>query len=156
MKRNSGMGYIQVIIIIVFIAMLVAGGIYFVRLKLNEEYIETVKTNMLLIEWRVREYKDTKTASGEEISYIGTKMSDMQDDYIISSVIEKGIIKSNEYDKYYVLKDEDLTSLSLEISNEENSYYIINYETLDVVITKGCVYSKDKILYKLSDIEKES
>lgn len=153
MKSNKGMGYIQVIIIIAFIAMLVASSIYYVRMKLNEEYIETIKTNMLLIEWRVREYKDKKKAEGEEITYIGTKVSDVLEDPLIIPILEKNVISSDEYDNYYVLKDSDLEALSLEITNEENSYYIIDYETLDIIITKGCSYKDDQTLYRLSDIK---
>lgn len=153
LKSDKGMGYIQVIIIIIFIAVVVAGSIYFLRIQLNERYIETIKTNMLLIQWRAREYKDEKTVAGEEIVYIGTKVSDMQDDYIVADIIQKQLLKEDKYDKYYVLKDEDLEALAVDVRNEEESYYIINYEDLDIIISKGCKYDEERTLYRLSDIE---
>ncbi len=155
-RDNKGMGYIQVIIIIVFVAMVVAGGIYYIRMRLNKEYNETIKTNMLLIEWKVKDYKDKKTASKEEFVGVGSKLSEMQGDSVISEWLSKGIIENSQYDKYYVLKDEDLANLSLEISNEEGAYYIVNYDTMDIIFSKGCRYDKDKILYRLSDIENEN
>lgn len=155
-KNNKGMGYIQVIVIIVFVAIIVASGIYYIRMRLNKEYNETIKTNMLLIEWKIKDYKDKKTASKEEFVGLGSKLSEMQDDNIISELLNKGIIEKGQYDKYYILKDEDLANLSLEFSNEEGSYYIVNYDTMDIVFSKGCKYDKDKILYRLSDIENEN
>ena len=72
----------------------------------------------------------------------------------ITVIIEKNIITSEECEKYYVLKDENLQELSLEITNEEQSYYIVNYDTLEIIITKGCEYEEGKTLYKYSEIEK--
>ena len=154
MKDNKGMGYILAIIIIIIVAILVAAGVYFIRIKLNEEKIETLKTNMLLIQWKARDYVDTKKAAKEEIIYIGTKVSEMKENNLISEWIKKDVIKEEEYEKYYVLNDEDLKSLSSEVSNEESSYYLVNYDTYEIIITKGCSYNDEEILYKLSDIER--
>ena len=154
MKSDKGMGYIPVIIIIIVVAILVAAGVYFIRIKLNEEKIETLKTNMLLIQWKARNYVDTKKAAKEEVTYVGTKVSEIQDNSLISEWLEKDVITEEEYEKYYVLNDEDLKSLSSEVLNEEGSYYLVNYDTYEIVITKGCYYNEDEILYKLSDIER--
>lgn len=154
MKSNKAMGYIPSILIIVIVALLVASSVYFIRIKLNEEYIETLKTNMLLIEWKAREYVDTKKASKEEIVYIGTKVSEMRENQLISNIINDNVISEDEYEKYYVLTDDNLQELNLEVTNEEGSYYIINYDTYEVIITKGCIYKEGETLYKLSDIKR--
>jgi len=151
-RNEKGMGYIQVVLIMVLIILLVASGIYFVRVNLNERYIETIKTNMLLIQWKIKNYTGTKTVSGEETTNIGTKVSEMKDDAIVSKILEENVINNDEYEKYYVLKDSDLALLGTEITNEEDSYYIVNYETNEIIITKGCSYKNGEILYKLSDI----
>lgn len=156
MESNSGMGFIKVIILTVIIAMFVAGGVYFARMQYNQARTKTIKTNMLLVEWKVKEYESKQKVEGKETEYIGTKVSEMQQDTNVKLLIEKGIIPSDAYDKYYVLLDSDLEKLTLEISNESNSYYIVNYETNDILITSGCKYSKDKVLYRLSDIEAEN
>lgn len=155
MKQENGMGYIKVIILTIIIALFVSGGIYFARMQFNQARTKTIKTNMLLVEWKVKEYESKQKAAGKELECIGTKVSDMQDDQNVKNILEKDIIKSEDYDKYYVLLDSDLEKLTLEISNEDNSYYIVNYENNDILITKGCQYSKDKILYRLSEIEAE-
>ena len=153
-KSSNGMGIIQTIIIMIIIVILVASGIYFVRVNLNDRYIETIKTNMLLIQWKIENYTGTKTVAGEETTNLGTKVSEMQEDAIIAPILEKDVISSEEYEKYYVLKESDLEQLGTEITNEEDSYYIVNYETKDIIITKGCSYNKGETLYRLSDIEK--
>lgn len=58
-------------------------------------------------------------------------------------------ITEEEYKKYYVLTDKNLEELKIDVKNEEKSYYLINYETNEVIITKG--YEGK---YKLSEIEK--
>lgn len=155
-KENKGMGYIQVVIIILFVALLAAGTTYYIRMRINIEYNETIKTNMLLIEWKAKDLKDQKTAAKEEFEAIGTKLLEIQDNSLILEFQNKNIIEESEYEKYYVLKNEDLANLSLEFANEEEAYYLINYETMEIIFSKGCVYSEEKVLYKLSDMEKEN
>lgn len=153
LKSNKAMSHIQLLLLICVIVAIVISGIYIVKSKMNEEYIETIKTNMLLIQWKIKDLVEINTASGKEMTYIGTKLTDMSDSDELKDVMGKNIISSESYDKYYVLKDEDLKSLELEITNEKNSYYIVNYETGEILISKGCSYKKDELLYKLSDIE---
>ena len=61
------------------------------------------------------------------------------------------ILKVSSYEKYYCLNNENLKQLKLEIENEENSYYLINYDDDEVIITSG--YNGK---YKLSEINTEN
>ena len=70
------------------------------------------------------------------------------DDSIINDFISKNIISENEYGEYYVLNNDDLKKLDIDVENEENSYYIVNYTSGEVIITAG-VDGK----YKLSEME---
>ena len=155
MKSENGMGYIKVAIWTIIIAVFVAGGIYFMRMQLEHARAKTIKTNMLLVEWKIKEYEEKQKVAKQDLVCIGMKVSDMQNDPEVKRLIDNGIIGSENYEKYYVLNDEDLQKLDLGISNEEGSYYVVNYETNDILITRGCKYSKNKILYRLSDIEAE-
>lgn len=147
------MGHIQLVITIAVILCLVFSGMYFVYVKFHEARIETLKTNMLLIEWKAKEYENARVLAGEEKQHIGTKVSDMQDNALIKPLLENNIILPDDYDKYYVLTDDDLNTLQVNVSNEKNSYYIINYENSDILITKGCGYKYGENLYRLEDIE---
>ena len=74
----------------------------------------------------------------------------MQDDSIISDFINKNIIDSSKLDKYYALSNDDLKSMELDIQNEKDSYYVVNYEENTVYITKGySVVGSEEVIYKL-------
>ena len=152
MKCNNGMGIIKLIVMILFIVLIVSTTVYFVRMKYHETRIETIKTDMLQVQWKLKDYIDKQTVKGEEKHYLGTKLSEPSEDALINDFLSKNVLSEEDYDKYYVLKDEDLALAGLEITNYENSYFIINYETYEIVVTQGCEYSEDEVLYKLSDI----
>lgn len=154
MKNSNGIGIISLIIIIVIFAIIIGIGVNFGLQKYKEAQIKTLQTDMLLVEWKVKSYIDNQKAEGKtEIIHLGTKVSDLKENIIIKDFLSKNVIPESEYDKYYVLNDEDMKNAGLEITNYEDSYYLINYETYDVIITKGCEMISGEILYKLSDIE---
>ena len=153
MKNEKGMGLIQLIVFVVLIILIVAMSVYFIRMQYNEVRVETIKTDMLQVQWKLKDYIDTQTVNGDEIQYLGSKVSDNLQDPLLSEVISNNVILESEYEKYYILKDEDLATAGLEITNYEESYFLINYETYEVIVTQGCNISDDETLYKLSDIE---
>lgn len=156
MRNNKGMGMIKLIIMILFIILIVAGTIYFFRMKYHEARVETIKTDMLQVQWKVKDYIDKQTVKGEEKHYPGTKLSEMKDESVFKDLLSKDTLSEDEYEKYYVLKDEDLATVGSEITNYSDSYFIINYDTYEVILSKGCEYSKGEILYRLSDIISKS
>ena len=52
-----------------------------------------------------------------------------------------------------MLKDEDLAEATSEITNYQNSYFLVNYENYEIILTSGFEYMKGKTLYKLSDFQ---
>jgi len=56
---------------------------------------------------------------------------------------------THKYFLYYILYDEDLKKLELEIKNLDNSLYIVNYDSGEVYITNPY-----KGKYRLSEIDK--
>ena len=153
MKNEKGMGLIQLIVFVVLIILIVAMSVYFIRMQYNEVRVETIKTDMLQVQWKLKDYIDTQTVNGDEILYLGLEVIDHLQDPLLSEVISNNVIPESEYEKYYILKDEDLATAGLEITNYEESYFLINYESYEVIVTQGCNISDDETLYKLSDIE---
>lgn len=143
---------IKLILMLLFIILIVATTVYLVRMQYNKVKIETIKTDLLQVQWKIKDYIDKQTVQGEEKQYLGTKLSAMIDDQILQDFFSNKILSEAEYEKYYVLKDENLATAGLEITNYTDSYFIINYETYEVIVSKGCKYSKEENLYKLSDI----
>ena len=95
--------------------------------------------------------ENTSTAEGassNENTQTDESTSDKINDSIINDFVSKKIITESEYEDYYVLSDEDLKKLEINVENEENSYYLVNYKSGEVIITSG-IDGK----YKLSEIE---
>ncbi len=156
MKNNMGFGIIKIIILMIIIALIVFSGVYFARMKYHESKLQTVKTDMLQVQWKVKSYVDKQTVKGEEDKYLGTKISEIEDDELINEFLKENVLQEDEYDKFYVLKDEDMQKAELQITNYEGSYFLVNYDDYEIVVTKGFEYNKDEKLYKLSEIEKKT
>ena len=140
MKKNNGMGIIKLILMVVLIVVVTITGVYFTRKKYREVKAETIRTDMLQVQWKLKDYIDKQTVKGEEKKYLGTKVSEMQDNEIIKDFLAKKIISAEA---------------GLEITNYEGSYFLINYNTYEVIDTKGYNKSDDEVLYKLTDINKK-
>ena len=82
----------------------------------------------------------------------GKRVADIKEDKIIAEFLSKGLLEEDKLDKYYALSNEDLKSMELDIKNEKKSYYIINYETNEVYITKGYKEEEtEELKYKLEE-----
>lgn len=153
MKSNKGMGIIGLICLTAVIVVIVAVTFYFVRLKYNEAKVQTIRTDMLLVQWKAKSYIDSQTAEKvEQINYPGKKVSESEDE-LVKEFLQKEILTEEEKDKYQVLTDEDLATIKSGISNAEGNYYLVNYENYEIIITGGCKISDNQTLYKLTDIE---
>lgn len=141
---------------VVLIILVIIAGLYFVRKKYREVKAETIKTDMLQVQWKLKDYIDKQTVKGEEKKYLGTKISEMKENEIIKDFLAKNVISEEEYDKYYVLQDENLAEAGLEITNYEGSYFLINYDTYEIIDTNGYSKSDNETLYKLTDINKKN
>lgn len=149
MKKENGIGLFGTIIMIAFIIVVCIGVFHIIKYNSDSESDKNVKSNMLLIQAACKVKQQSKVVGAiDENGLIGTKISEIADNKIIDDFKSKGIIEESDYEKYYMLTDENLESLKIDAKNEENSYYLINYETNEVIITKGL-----KGLYKLTDIE---
>lgn len=125
------------------------------RTKSEEELVGTKMSSIQIIESNQEEniQEETDKDEGEE----GTQSEDNSEQNINSNIMYDTIeefkkiqvISEEEYEKYYILTDEDLEKLKVDVKNEKNAYYLINYDSNEVILTKG--YEGK---YKLSDMEK--
>lgn len=152
MKKESGMGLLAIIFIIVLIIVLVVLGYYTVKKITKDKKLEDIKANMLLIQGKCKILEENTKVNKNEDNILGKKVSDMKEDQIIAQFLEKNIIPEDKLDKYYVLSNEDLNNMEIDVQNEENSYYIVNYEEDSVYITKGYMNEEtNEIVYKLEE-----
>ncbi len=150
MKAEKGMGIIAIIISVLIIVGIAIFAYNFAVNTADEQKIEDIRANMLLIQGKCKILQETTKVNNNQDVLKGKKLSDMQDDSIISDFINKNIIDSSKLDKYYALSNDDLKSMELDVQNEENSYYVVNYEENSVYITKGyTVGDSEEVIYKL-------
>lgn len=157
MKNEKGLGRIGTIFLMFVIALLVFGVVYFVRMQYTKENFEDLKTNMLLVQAKVKKVEGEYTLSKKEEDLKGTPIKEMQDDEIIKEFIENSSINIDEKDaKYYVLKQEDLEELEVMITVPENAYYVVNYTNGEVMLTSGYTRTEEVTYYTLTQIEEIS
>ena len=150
MNKENGMGIIAIIISVLIIVLIGIFAYNFIINSAEKQKIEDIRANMLLIQGKCKIIEETSKVNNNEDQLKGTKLSDMQDDSIISEFLNKNIIDVSKVDKYYALSNDDLDSMELDIKNEENSYYVVNYEENTVYITKGYrAENSEETLYKL-------
>lgn len=148
MKNEKALGLVGAIILIIFIVIAIISVTYFIKHNEKKEKNADIKANMLLIQGSCKVKKQKTILDKDNVLLIGTKLSEITDDDIINEFKELDIIDDETYNEYYVLSDENLEELDLDVKNETDSYYIVNYDTSEVIITKG--YEGK---YKLSEME---
>lgn len=120
----------------------------YVSKKMNNVESEKIKGNMLLIQAACKIKKSRSIVDKNEDYLIGKKLSEDMENNIIKNFLDKKIISEEEYEKYYIFSNEDLQKLELEVVNGKNSFYLVNYDNLEIINTEG-LNGK----YKLSEME---
>ena len=142
---------INIFTAVLVIFMIFATGAIFKRyIKINNvQKDRSVRADMLLIQGVAKVKKSRFNVSKKNEELVGVKVSDKLEDSIIKKFINDLEIPAEDYSKYYILYDDDLKKLDLEIRNADNSLYVVNYDTGEVYITKAY-----KGKYRLSEIDK--
>ena len=161
MNLKQDKGITLLVLSITIIVMLIIAGISLYEGKniVKNAQLENIKTNMLLIQAKGKiiaeeaNFNKTTTENGEEQKqYLGTNLNiAISADSVLSSSITN-VLQSEEMEKYYVLGQDDLNTMGLnKIEISDGVYYIINYETEEIIYIPGYKY-EGNTYYKLSDI----
>ncbi len=155
MKNEKGMTLVTTAVFVVVIAALVFAVVYYFRIEYAKSSLEDLKTDILLVQAKVKTIAGEYTLEKKDEVLKGTKIAELKDEPAISNLIETEEIKIDDKEKkYYVLNKENLDELKLEdVKIEENNYYVVDYNTYEVYYTKGFVYSDGETYYKLTEIE---
>ena len=153
---KNGLSFIATIFLVLVIAVLVFGVVYFVRIQYAKETLEDLKTDMLLVQAKVKTISSEYILEEKSEVLKGTKLSEMKENATIQQFLEKELFDPDKKGKkYYVwdqntLQEQELSQVTL----EEGSYYIVEYTDNEVYYTKGFTYADGKTYYEISDIEK--
>lgn len=178
MKNNKGITMIALVITIVVLLILAGISIGTGNNIIKQSNLENIKTNMLLVKVKAKEYVenanfnlgtafDKVTDENEKNTRIEKAKAELKGEEIIDSSIFDGNIgitneemeaDNTEYIYYYKLNEHNLTDMGLSNvkSDEKNGWYIIRYDIKNVEIevynTKG-FENEEVIYYSLNEIE---
>ena len=139
-------------LIIAFIIILVV-GIFLFNIgtkKMQERKNDDIKTDMLMIEGKIKSIKAESEISNNQEKYVGTKVSEANDTEV-NNVMQQLQINQESLQNYYILNKECFEKMGLADSIKDDDEYIVNYTNSDVIYVKG-IKLNNEIKYKLSDI----
>ena len=136
------------VMIVIIIAVAVVAVVNFSQ-KRDVKDENRIKADMLLVQGACKTLKQNQTALKKSDMIVGYAISEIGDaNKELAEFKKLGIIPEEDYSKYFILDDDCLNKLKIDVSNEKGSYYLINYDTFEVIITKG-IDGK----YKLSEMK---
>lgn len=168
MKKNKGITMISLVITIVLIIIIAGISIGQGSNVIKQSQLENLKTNMMLIEVKAKEYLENAnfklgtnidTATDKE-SRIENAKQELKGEIVDKSILDGkvNITENDEYTFFYKLTTEELDNMGISKvkSDEENGLYILKYDLKNIEIevynTKG--FENDgKIYYALNDIQ---
>ena len=139
MKSQKGLTLVGTIFFVLIIAFIVFGIVYYVRMQTTKEELEDMKTDLLLVQAKVKKISSDYILEKKDEILIGTKLTDIKAEPIIQEFLNNNSIDIEEKDKkYYALNQQNLDEMGLpQVKLEENSYYIVEYTEGTVYYTKG-------------------
>ena len=175
MKNNNGITMITLVITIIILLILAGVSIGTGNNIIKQSNLENIKTNMLLIKVKAKEYVENanfklgtnfETSTDKESRIIGAKEELKGEEINDTSIFNENIDISKEqlttdnsnYIYYYKLTTENLVNIGLSKvkSDERNGWYIIKYDIknseIEVYNTKG-FKNKENTYYSLSDLQ---
>ena len=155
MKNSKGITMIALIIIVLIMILLASVTAYEANGLVTVARVQSVTTNLLLIQAKVRIINEKIVFESEEDKksqlYVGTKL--IEGDKALETMRDKEIVTNDDINNnsYYLLSKEDLIDMGLESINSEDGY-VVNYKTEEVIYMKGVKNNEGKYLYKLSEM----
>lgn len=145
----------KTIFIIICIIGIVIGTIYFIKNKYEEEELKTIKTDMLLIEGKIKIIAEKVRIKEKNATFIGKKINELEENDEIQSLEEKKVIDLNEKNnQYYILEKAHLEELGLSSIELKEGFYIVDYNNSEVIYSKGIADEEGNVRYKLSELIK--
>lgn len=155
MKYVKSKKSIMLILAIIVIAILVFLGVRYAINFFKQEDVKELQYDILLVKTKTETLKAQNTVNPDENPLRGYQLNQLPENINIDSFKAKNIIKEDEYEKYYLLDANCLEKMDLnELINKHPGYYIVNYDSYEVVYTEGYKNKEGVLCYKISDLEK--
>lgn len=155
MKRGYFKTYAKILLIILLLAIAIYMAGHFFKTEYDAEQFETIKTDMLLIEAKTKIIGEKVKIKEDNAVYIGRKIEETKEEDNTKQLQEQGVINlEKKENRYYILEKSHLEELGLANLNLEDGYYIVEYNSNEIIYSKGIQDKDGNTVYTLSDIEK--
>lgn len=168
MKKNKGITMIVLVVTIVLLLIIAGISIGEGNKVIEESKLENLKTNMMLIKVKSKEYVENANfklgtnidTATDKATRINTAQNELKGSIVDKNILE-GKVESNEeneYTYYYKLSTDDLNNMGISNveSDEKNGVYVVKYDLKNVEVeiynTKG-FESEEKTYYSLTEIQ---
>lgn len=154
-KNEKGITLIILVITVIVLAILATVAIGEIGNILDHVNLETVSTDLLLVQAKAKVIAEKSNFNDDESLLKGQKLSEVIGNTLIDELKTKGIISETEekYDNYYVWDKQTVEEVEMGITNmKDTEFFIVNYETEEVIYPQGYVYTDGNTYYKLSEI----
>ena len=140
----------MVVLSIILLVGAIICALYFAKEEYLKYKLESLKTNLVTLQVKVKVLAEEVNIQKEGVSYIGKKLSENLEAEDIKALIDKNVISQEDenYEEYYILETEDLEEINF--INASINKVIVNYKTYEIIYVDGFKI-KDDVYYKLSD-----
>lgn len=148
-KKTEGITIVALTITVIVLIILASIGIYTGTEIIKQANLQNINTNMMLIQAKTKTISEQAKFNKDTSNYKGTKLAEVTGNKDVEKLLLENTIEDSE--NCYLLSQTDLNEMGLE-KVKEDSGYIVNYETNEIIYVKG-FETKDKTYYKLSEMK---
>ena len=155
MKKSGIAGYIRLLIAIIVIIIVTITGFKHINKIFKNEDVKNFESDLLLVQAKVELIKGNNIMDKDKNPLKGIQVSQLPEEINIQDVFDKGLITEEEKEKYYFLNEEALNQMGLKnFYNKYEGKFIVNYDTYEVIYTKGYQNENGLYVYKVSELNK--
>lgn len=146
LKNCKGITLLALVVTVIVLLIIATISMNYGTEVLEKTKLDSIKTNMLLIEAKAKLYAEEYNFSGDISSLHGTKVSSTTD----VNVLEYNASVGNKYSNYYYVNPSTLSEMGLNI---RDGHYLVNYDinNMEVVYIEG-VQVGENVYHTLTEL----
>lgn len=155
MKNEKGISLIVLVLTVIVLAIITSITIEEIGGLMRKVRLENIGTDLLLVQAKAKVIAEKASFNDDESLLKGQQLDEITENDQIEKLKEDGIISESEtnYDKYYIWNKQTVEELDLGITEmEDTDFFIVNYETEQVIYPIGYKHTDGNTYYKLTEI----
>lgn len=155
MKNEKGISLIVLVLTVIVLAIITSITIEEIGGLMRKVRLENIGTDLLLVQAKAKVIAEKASFNDDESLLKGQQLNEITENDQIEKLKEVGIISESEtnYDKYYIWNKQTVEELDLGITEmEDTDFFIVNYETEQVIYPIGYKHTDGNTYYKLTEI----